>query len=769
MESLKSRGSIPAQKIRMADNGATLNVGDVDVKPGFVVAGQVRLSDGKPVPPKTRVLLGREDAWDTWQATLDDTGHFRFEGVPPEEVSISARANGYHMSVHNASLDLLNPFSMVGRIAANKTDLIVELEPGKDLQSQRGDYQAYEALREQPLRGAEAAGAPNPGDIKVTGTVVDAETKKPIPAFTVTEGRPGDFENQISWLPGRKSAQSNGTFTVYLANPAYLRSKPQLAAVLIEAPGYFPQASGTFDAGGTNLTVSLKKGAPPSGVVLNPDGSPAADVKVYLTDMKNGVYVGDSDHLKIRDEIYRSTASMVTDAKGHFTLPLRVDSYSVIVLTDQGFADVRMAELEKNPEVRLQPLAHIDGKLMIGNRPGSNEVVRLGLASTAYEFYPRNFSPMNLFLTTKTDDEGKFSFKQVPPVAVEVYQEPKVRDSRQGIIPQSQTTKFLLRPGETRHLELGGKGRPVVGRFVVTNYDGEINYRADVQSLISVVPQPADMPDMAEFMKTFSAKMRALTNDDEKKAAMEDYKKRVAEYQEKLRDFYQTDAGRQYSFAQRNFALNFSQDGSFRVEDVPGGKYTLRIDLRENSGDGPMNFNAPEIASYTKEIEVPDSPNGVGEAQDLGTIQVSARKVLKTGTAAPDFNVKTLDGKPLKLSDFKGKYVLLDFWATWCGPCVAETPSLQAAWSAFKNDPRFVMVSLSLDPEMDAPRNYAAKNKFEWYQGFLGDWEKSDVPATFGVEGIPAIFLIGPDGKIVARDLRGDAIKAAIADALQKK
>ena len=79
------------------------------------------------------------------------------------------------------------------------------------------------------------------------------------------------------------------------------------------------------------------------------------------------------------------------------------------------------------------------------------------------------------------------------------------------------------------------------------------------------------------------------------------------------------------------------------------------------------------------------------------------------------------------------------------------------------------MVGLSLDPEVAAPRNYTAKNTIGWTQGFLGDWSKADVPARFGVEGIPAIFLIGPDGKIIAKGLRGEEIKAAVQTALENK
>src|SRR5262249_39124238 len=110
--------------------------------------------------------------------------------------------------------------------------------------------------------------------------------------------------------------------------------------------------------------------------------------------------------------------------------------------------------------------------------------------------------------------------------------------------------------------------------------------------------------------------------------------------------------------------------------------------------------------------------------------------------------------------------VLLAFWATWCPPCRAETPHLKAAFAAFGTHERLAMVGLSLDDTPDAARQYAAENGLGWAQGFLGLAPAQRVTTDPRVAGIPAIWLIGPDGKIVAKGLRGDAIKQALADAL---
>ena len=76
------------------------------------------------------------------------------------------------------------------------------------------------------------------------------------------------------------------------------------------------------------------------------------------------------------------------------------------------------------------------------------------------------------------------------------------------------------------------------------------------------------------------------------------------------------------------------------------------------------------------------------------------------------------------------------------------------------------MVSLSLDRYVERPREYAEENELSWAQGFLGEWTQIPLPDTYGVSGIPAVFLIGPDGKVIARNLRGEAIESAVEKAL---
>lgn len=135
------------------------------------------------------------------------------------------------------------------------------------------------------------------------------------------------------------------------------------------------------------------------------------------------------------------------------------------------------------------------------------------------------------------------------------------------------------------------------------------------------------------------------------------------------------------------------------------------------------------------------------------------------GTQAPDITMSTPDGKTVSLSSFKGKYVLLDFWASWCGPCRAENPNVVAAFNKYK-DKNFTVLGVSLDEKKENWEKAISDDGLSWtHISDLKRWE-SVAAKQYNIQAIPANFLIDTNGKIIARDLRGEALDQKLAEIL---
>jgi peroxiredoxin len=153
-------------------------------------------------------------------------------------------------------------------------------------------------------------------------------------------------------------------------------------------------------------------------------------------------------------------------------------------------------------------------------------------------------------------------------------------------------------------------------------------------------------------------------------------------------------------------------------------------------------------------------PNGVSdEPLDVGTWTIEKAEQLgrrlQVGQAAPDFELPLIDATKkdakLRLSDYKGKIIVLDFWATWCVPCMQKMPELQKLYALIKDDPRFVMIGVSFDDASAAESlsKFVTEKDLPWQHVLAGSLLESQAAKDYGVSGIPALLLIGADGNVL--------------------
>ncbi|MDY0356554.1 MAG: Clp protease N-terminal domain-containing protein [Sedimentisphaerales bacterium] len=472
-----------------------------------------------------------------------------------------------------------------------------------------------------------------------------------------------------------------------------------------------------------------------SGRVLDPNGVPAAGAQVAWIDADRSVSITDGRLMAPRFGKREGGAIIETDERGHFRFEEEPnDGFSLLAAHDAGFALIGSEDFAQDRVIRLERWGRVEGRVAEGREPAGDKIWMGGLPNSTWFKHRRDYHDETL-----CDSEGQFTFKRVPPGWFEVGYLINNGDSSASL---TSRTPVVVAPGETATVTLGGEGRPVIGRFVPPpDWEGPIYFGAGLRALDTArpdPPRPADYDQMTQRRQ-----------------------------QEWLKQWHQTPEAEEYLKAvwhnpnQRHYTFCVADDGTFRIEDVIPGKYSLTVWLEERfSGGGRLE----EFGGYSGTVEVPPMDEAYSDDPlDVGDLVLRLRRPLHVGDLAPLFEAQTLDGKDIRLADYRDRFVLLSFWHPASHPELDRLKELHASYGATG---QFQILGLGGSDTLEEVKKFVAEQDVKWPQIYFGQAWDQGIAKQYGLSGLPYILLIDPDGKIVATWLREEKLTDTVREAL---
>jgi peroxiredoxin/protocatechuate 3,4-dioxygenase beta subunit len=750
---------------------------EVRVPRAGTIAGRVTDEQGRPIPG-ARVGRSGSGSWISLTALYDrcdEQGRFDYQGITFDRPTrLEAKADGYrdeeekNLIIDPRSGSLTLDFRL-GR-AEKKA-------PAEDAATTTTGTQPGAARTGEQERRDVTGTVLGPGDQPIAGAAVRWGTAKHSQTLATQTGPDGRF--RLTGVP-----EQNGIVAV-------------IAAGTTLAPAFaFVQGRGAQD-----VRVVLVEGRSARGVVRDDRGEPFAAVAVLPT-----IFSPEPSRM---GTVWLDELSTKTDAQGRFALTGLPVSGVKFDFLRKGLSALRNQALELDgPDntVTMQPGGAIRGRVVDPEgRPVRNFRI---LLNGSRERHPGDkggsfFAGFCGIGLSYTSDDGTFVVKPLGAGTIQRvsamaagYGEgvaDRVQAEPENHLPPAEALTIRLTPPHTLGVRVveDGTNRPVADARVALVYsdpsmDTHFAWGYHDASWWDEVRTRTDSAGWAEFSALAFSEATLLVQapgygrshlgwrvgaaavtvalKPEATVAGEVVDKFTGKPLDGIHVSLLSTSGEQISTG-----IERGDEGRFRLTALPEGEYTLSVSINFGGQLHDERITLEAGQTLTRSLRLAKS-----EAKGNLILQVEPKpkepaKVLKLGESAPAFAVKTLDGAPLALKDYRGKYVLLDFWATWCGRCIEELRFLRDVFKEFGEDPRFAMISLSLDNSAaDVTQFLKGKNQ-PWPQAFLGSWAEDKVTKAYGIEAIPAVLLVDPDGKVIGRDLRGEAIAKAVAEALAKR